>query len=88
VGTALAQGDKTDLRERTGSLFVAWSENQAGDGRAVPPAWPWGVAEPGRGKPWSGGGFEGDLVAQCFELADVVAFLAVRADAVVIEVGA
>jgi hypothetical protein len=42
----------------------------------------------GRGKPWSGGGLEGDLVAQCFELADVVTFLAFRADAVVVEVGA
>ncbi len=46
-----------------------------------------GLRSRGRGKPWLGGGFEGDLVAQCFELADVVAFLAVRAEAVVIEVG-
>ena len=37
---------------------------------------------------WSGGGFEGDAVAQCFELVDVVAFLAVVADAGVVEAGA
>jgi hypothetical protein len=30
------------------------------------------------GEPWSGGGFEGDLEAEGFELVDVVAFLAVR----------
>lgn len=41
----------------------------------------------GRGKLWSGGGFEGDLVAQRFELVDVVTFFAFRADAVVVEVG-
>jgi hypothetical protein len=34
----------------------------------------------------SGRGFEGDLEAEGFELPDVVAFLAVRADAVVVEV--
>src|ERR1700704_2201273 len=38
----------------------------------------------GRGKLWSGGGFEGDLVAQRFELVDVVTFFAFRADAVVV----
>src|SRR5438309_1447868 len=36
----------------------------------------------------SGGGFEGDPVAQRFELADVVAFLAVLAQASVVEVRA
>ena len=41
----------------------------------------------GRGKPQSGGGFEGDLVAECFELSDVVTFLAFRAGAVVVEIG-
>jgi hypothetical protein len=44
--------------------------------------------EPGRGKPPSGGGFAGDLVAQCFELADVVTFLAFWADVIVVEIGA
>ena len=42
----------------------------------------------GTGKPPSGGGFEGDLVAQCFELADVVTFFAFRADVIVVEIGA
>jgi hypothetical protein len=37
---------------------------------------------------WSGGGFEGDFVAEGFELADVVAHLAAVADAGVVEVGA
>ena len=37
---------------------------------------------------WSGGGFEGDLVAECFELVDVGSVLAFRADAVVVEVRA
>src|SRR5919106_2276984 len=36
----------------------------------------------------SGGGFEGDLVAECFELADVVALGAFRSDAGVVEAGA
>ena len=31
------------------------------------------AAEPGTGEAWSGGGFEGDFVAEGFELADVVA---------------
>lgn len=37
--------------------------------------------ELGPGKPRSGRGFEGNFVAQRFELADVVAFLAFRVDA-------
>ena len=37
----------------------------------------------GRGRVWSGGGFEGDFEAEGFELADVVAFLAFRTGAVV-----
>ncbi len=41
-----------------------------------------------RAKLWSGGGFEGDSVAEGFELADVVAPLAFRADAVIVEPGA
>ncbi len=36
----------------------------------------------------SGGGFEGDFVAEGFELADVVAFLPAGIDAVVLEIGA
>ena len=36
---------------------------------------------------WSGGGFEGDGVAEGFELADVVAGLAAVADAGVVEAG-
>jgi hypothetical protein len=54
-----------------------------------------GTARASRGpaRAWSGAdvqaaGFEGDLVAECFELVDVVAFLVSRADAVVVEVGA
>ena len=35
-----------------------------------------------------GGRFEGDVVAERFELADVVAFLGVGVDAVVVVVGA
>jgi len=38
--------------------------------------------------PWSGGGFEGDFVAEGFELADVVALGAVGVDAGVVEAGA
>jgi hypothetical protein len=37
--------------------------------------WPGEVDEPGRGSRGSGGGFEGDFVAEGFELADVGAFL-------------
>jgi hypothetical protein len=36
----------------------------------------------------SGGGFEGDFVAECFELADVVAFGAFGTDTGVVEAGA
>jgi hypothetical protein len=46
------------------------------------------VRSRGRGKPRSGGGFQGDFVTQCFELADVVTFLGVRTDAGVVEVWA
>jgi hypothetical protein len=35
----------------------------------------------------SGGGLQGDLVAEGFELADVVALLALRVDAGVVEAG-
>lgn len=35
----------------------------------------------------SGGGFEGDFVAECFELADVVASCAVGSGAGVVEAG-
>jgi hypothetical protein len=45
-------------------------------------------AQPGTGEAQSGCGLQGDLEAEGFELADVVACLAVRADAVVVEVGA
>jgi hypothetical protein len=41
--------------------------------------------EPGTGEVCSGGGFEGDFEAECFELADVVALLAVWSDAGVVE---
>jgi hypothetical protein len=37
---------------------------------------------------WSGGGFERDLVAECFELADVVELAAFGSDAVVEELRA
>ena len=61
-----------------------------GDGRTGPPARrERGGAGRGRGNGCgSGGGFEGDLVAEGFELADVVALLAVGVDAAVVEVGA
>ena len=39
--------------------------------------------DPTRQVPGSGCGFEGDAVAECFELADVVAFLCVGVDVVV-----
>ena len=42
----------------------------------------------GRANRWSGRGFEGDLVAEGLELPDVVALLAVGADAGVVELGA
>jgi hypothetical protein len=41
--------------------------------------------EPGTGEVCSGGGFEGGLEAECVELADVVALLAVWTDAGVVE---
>lgn len=47
-----------------------------------------GAAEPGGMGSGSGRGFEGDLVAQGFELADVAALAAFGADAGVVEVAA
>jgi hypothetical protein len=46
-----------------------------------------GVA-PGQGRFFSGGGFEGDAVVECFELADVVASFGVGVDVSVVVVGA
>src|SRR3712207_49219 len=42
----------------------------------------------GKPIPDSGGGFEGDVVAECFELADVVASFGVGVDVAVVVVGA
>src|SRR6266516_3253135 len=59
----------------------------------IPGEWA-GGSIPGRlvgrvgGGCWSGGGFEGDFVAEGFELADVVALAVVGVDAPVVEVGA
>jgi hypothetical protein len=49
-----------------------------------------GGAEPGPSRRWwrSGGGLEGDLVAERFELTDVVALGALGVDAGVVEAGA
>src|SRR3712207_8195939 len=42
----------------------------------------------GKPIPDSGGGFEGDAVAECFELSDVVASFGVGVDVAVVGVGA
>ena len=76
-----------DLDDRA-NRFRFLVRNQSGTGERDRQLGGWGVRARGRAEVSQAAGSKGDLVAEGFELADVVALLALGADAGVVEVRA
>ena len=89
-GRDLRRAHQDALRLGTFALCLASSSKMVGYGRAGAPARLLDRHGAGVGGPvgWSGGWFEGDLVAEGFELADAVAFLDAGVETAVVEAGA